>query len=150
MGFSFQAPRNWDPTLPSAIPACPNGLKELDPVSKWVDGVEASVARNLSILLRLNAGLVEPLAQAIQVVSQECRMTTARRNLRLHAAMELLAATSKPHATTVAQAGGFDDLHQAQQRSIEVARLGLAPGGDGYLHVVQSRDPHVASLRLSA
>ena len=66
----------------------------------------------------------------------------AGREVRRDADVQLLAAGAEPHAAARAQAGGLLELREPEQVAVEAARLALAPGRRGQLHVVEPVDAH--------
>ena len=57
-----------------------------------------------------------------------------------HADVQLLGSHLEPGAPATAQRLGLLDLRQPEQAPVEAARLGLAAGRRGDLHVVEGED----------
>jgi hypothetical protein len=69
-----------------------------------------------------------------------------RRKLAIDADVQLLIADREPHSTPTTERLRLLELGQAQERSVEMASFGLAPGRCGDLHMVEADDWHPAIL----
>src|SRR5688572_18305933 len=121
-----------------------DGLQELDTVAERVVGVEAAVARELTVDLGPDIGGFEAPLEGVELVGEEGGVAASGGYDLLDTAVDLLLAAGEPDAATVVEGLWLGHFGQAEQTRVEPARNILAAGRDRELDVDDAADSHGA------
>ena len=118
--------------------------QHLDPVAPRVAGEEAAAAGDAIVPADVRAGRRQRLGQRVELrvgAGAQAGMGLGRgREVLGHADVQLLRAGREPDAAARSQLLGLLELAQPEQAAVEAARLALAAGRRGDLHVVEAVD----------